>query len=101
MLMRALPSNSQEWFTSLLRPFKAYTFVGVVAFQLLLVMSGLGGVRALAEAVLYLYLLSVPVLILVGLAQLAFTPRRAALATFMFAAADLLIILFHLRYFVG
>lgn len=99
--MRILPSNSQEWFTALLRPFEAYTILGVLIFQVLLACRRQPGVREMAELALGLYVVSVPILLLGGLVQLGFKPRRAAKTAFLFAAADVCIIVFHLRYFVA
>ena len=99
--MRVLPSNSQEWFTALLRPFEVYTVLGILIFQVLLACRRQPGVREMAELALGLYVVSVPILLLGGLIQLGFTPRRAAKVAFFFAACDVCIILFHLSYFVG
>ena len=99
--MRILPSNSQEWFTALLRPFEVYTFLGIFIFQVLLACRRQPGIREMAELALGLYIISVPVLLLGGLVQLGFTPRRAAKVAFLFAAIDVCIIIFHIRYFVG
>ncbi len=99
--MRVLPSNCQEWFTAILRPFEVYTFLGIFIFQVLMACRRQPGVREMAELALGLYIVSVPILLFGGLAQLGFTPRRAAKVTLLFAAGDVIIILYLLQFFTG
>ncbi len=81
-----LPTNRDECLTALLRPFKAYTWFGLV---LLVCMFGvrITGLRAFAEATVPIHLISFAVLVLGGMAQLAFRAQKAALTTLAYALA--------------
>jgi hypothetical protein len=98
-LMSILPTNSQEWFTAFLRPFKVYTLLGVLVFQILLACRRLPGAGAMAELVLGLYAVSVLVFLFGALIQMICRQRQAGYITLLFAAADVVILFFLLPYF--
>jgi hypothetical protein len=86
-----IPSNSQEWFMAVLRPFKAYTFIGFLMYHLCWLCRG-PGVGEVLIAVVILYLLSVPILVAGGLVQLYFGQRKAAVPAILFAGCDVVLI---------
>jgi hypothetical protein len=92
--VRKLPTNPDEWFTALLRPFKAYTWFGFVLFACLGSLRGIPGLRAttssIAEAALFVHLASLAILLLGTLLQLVFPPRREALSTFGYALCGII-----------
>jgi len=98
--MRILPANSSEWSIALLRPFKAYTVGGYVLLCFLGRLRGIAGLRAVAEAVLAIHLLTFALLVFAGLVQLALPTRREALSTFVYALGNMLVLWLYVPYLV-
>jgi hypothetical protein len=100
--MKILPSTSQEWFKSFLRPFIFHTPFTFILFQHCSSFSSRThpAFGSLAEAVAVLYLVSVPVLLFGGLIQLCFKPRSAAVPALLVAVLDVVLLTTFAGYFV-
>ena len=98
--MKLLPSTGQEWLSSILWPFKAYTFIGFVIYTCCHTGRGHPLAGAIALAATLMMALCVPVLLCGSLMQLFFKPRSAAFSTFALAGADAFLFFVMVPYFV-
>lgn len=98
--MRALPSNRREWLAFLLFPFKAYVVIAPIFFFVWDAATAghrMRGVRAhVAAGIGSGYLICLLVFAITALIQVIARRRDAALTSFLFAVAIVVILYFWL-----